>query len=111
MQEKPGVMIYFDIRDTLSRLSDESAGILFRAIMEYGATRNEPELPEPLYLLWPLIQMRLDTDDQRYHQVSQKRKYAAYVRWTEHHGQAPLSFEDWLCTLDHSDGCNSLPPS
>ena len=102
MQNKPGVMIYLDMLQTLERLSDENAGILFRAILKYGATGAEPELPDALYILWPMVRMRLDTDDRRYHQVSQKRRYAAYVRWAEHHGQSPLSYEDWLCTLDDS---------
>ncbi len=54
MYEKPGVMIYFDLQETLDRLSDEQAGILFRAILEYGAKRTEPDLPDPLFFLCPL---------------------------------------------------------
>lgn len=108
MREKPGVMIYFDMRELLNRLSDQQVGILFRAILEYGVTQTEPSLPEPLHLLWPLVQMRLDSDDQRYHRVSQKRRYAIYVRWTKHHGQTPLSYEDWLCTLDSKEDACSL---
>lgn len=102
MQDKPGVMIYFDIQETVNRLSDKNAGILFRAILEYGFTGCEPELPNALHLLWPMIRMRLDTDDQRYRQVTQKRKYAVYVRWAKVHGQEPLSYEDWVLTLDSS---------
>lgn len=103
MYEKPGVMIYFDLQETLDRLSDEQAGILFRAILEYGAKRTEPDLPDPLFFLWPIIQTRLDCDDRRYYRVSQKRRYAVYVRWTKHHGQTPLSFTEWLCELDRND--------
>lgn len=103
MERKPGVMIYFDLQGVLDRLSDRHAGILFRAILQYGETRKIPDLPDPLYLLWPMIQLRLDSDDQRYYRVSQKRKYAVYTRWTKHHGQTPLSYEDWLAQLDRCE--------
>ena len=96
MAKKPGVMIYFDILETLRRLSDEEAGILFRAIMEYGATRQMPDLPGPLVILWPLIQMRLDFDDQRYRETTQKRRYATYCRDQKNRGQTPLPFSQWL---------------
>jgi len=103
MQDKPGVMIYFDMLDTVKRLTDIQAGRLFRAILEYGATRREPKLPDNLYLLWPLVQMRLDIDDERYYKVSQKRRYAAYVRWTKSQGTEALPFDQWLATLDRED--------
>lgn len=106
MQNKPGVMIYFDIQETVKRLSDRSAGILFRAILEYGATKKEPTLPDSLYMLWPMIRMRLDTDDERYHQMSQRRRYAAYTRWCKHDGENPLSYNDWLSKED-----NELDPA
>lgn len=103
MSDKPGVMIYFDMRQTLSRLSDRQAGILFRAILEYGATKKVPELPDSLYLLWPLLQMRLDNDDQRYHSISQKRQYATYKRWNKDDCK---TFEQWL--LDNCDEAEAL---
>ena len=96
MQNKPGIMIYFDVIETVNRLSDQNAGRLFRAILEYGMTRRVPELPEKLFLIWPLVQMRLDNDDQRYYRVTLKRRYAAYARWTKEKGQIPLEYEQWL---------------
>ena len=103
MNTKPGVMIYFEVLPVLKRLSNEEKGILFQAIMEYGANRTIPELPDNLYIFWPIIQSRLDTDDDRYHKVSLKRRYAIYVRWAKQHCQDPLPYDDWLCTLDDCD--------
>lgn len=100
MRKKPGVMIYFELQPLLERLSDAEAGLLFRAILEYGATGNVPILQDNLYILWPLIQMRLNTDDDRYRMIGQKRRYACYVRWTKHHGQEPMPFNDWLSDPD-----------
>ncbi len=101
MTKKPGVMIYFDMQQTLNRMSDRNAGILFRAILEYGATGKVPKLPDTLCLLWPLIQMRLDSDDQRYRSISLKRQYATYKRWNKDDGEACKTFEQWL--LDNCD--------
>ena len=94
--EKPGVMIYGDLHSTLARLDDAQAGQLFRAIMDYGLEVTMPQLPSPLDLLWPMIQLRLDADDDRYYDVINKRSYAAYVRWAKEKNQTPLSYERWL---------------
>ena len=96
MSKKPGVMIYFELQPMLERLSDKHAGILFRAILEYGLHGTVPVLPDKLYLLWPIIQMRLDTDDQHYHETKLKKKYAVYVRWANHEGTTPMAYEEWL---------------
>ena len=96
MPNKPGIMIYFDMLETVNRLSDQNAGRLFRAILQYGMTQQVPELPEKLFLIWPLVQMRLDNDDERYYRVARKRRYAIYVRWANEKGQTPLPYEEWL---------------
>ena len=71
MSKKPGVMLYFDTMQSIRHLSDKNVAILLRAIMEYGMHGTIPELPDKVLLLWPMIQMRLDTDDQRYNQLTQ----------------------------------------
>ena len=100
MSQKPGVMIYFEVREMLKRMSDEMAGALFKAIMEYGATKRIPELPDTIYVFWPMIQARLDTDDERYYRISQKKRYAIYVRWAKHKNETILSFDQWLIEYD-----------
>ena len=96
MENKPGIMIYFDILPTIARLSEKNAGILFRAVLEYGSTGKEPELPYQLRLIWPMVQMRLIADDQRYQTMTYKRKYAAYSRWAKEKGEEHLSYKQWL---------------
>lgn len=106
MSKKPGVMIYFDVKESIEHMSDKNAGILLRAILEYGYTGMEPKLPNQLLLIWPMIRMRLDSDDNRYHQLHYKRRYAAHVRWSNDRGLEPLTYEAWLET---DEGCK--PPS
>lgn len=103
MKKKPGVMIYFDLRYTLDRLSDAMVGKLFRAIMEYGETGCCPQLPDKLLLLWPMIEMRLITDDFRYRENATKSRYAAYCRWSREKEIAPLCYEEWLASEYQTD--------
>ena len=107
MKKKPGVMIYFELRGMLKLLTDQEKGRLFEAILTYGETGWVPELSPTLKVAWPLIQMRLDMDTERYAQVGMKRRYAAYVRWAKEHGQDPLLYSDWIlqkgCSVDE---CN-----
>ena len=100
MSNKPGVMIYFDMLETLKQMTDRQAGILFRAILQYGATGIRPELPDSIRLLWPMIEVRLIADHQRYKLVSLKRSYAIYARWAKERGEEVLPYEQWLCNQD-----------
>ena len=96
MKQKPGVMIYFDIIPVLDLLSNNDAGILFRAILQYGEKGVLPELDQGLALVWPLIRQRLDCDATRYQTTVMKRKYAAYARWERQNDREPMSYTDWL---------------
>ena len=100
MSDKPGVMIYFDMISTLNQLSDKQAGILFRTILQYAKTGIPPELPDRLRVLWPMIEMRIIADHQRYKTVSFKRSYAVYARWAKARGQEVLPYEQWICQQD-----------
>ena len=95
MKKRPGVMIYFTMRQVLSRLSNEDKGILFDSILQYADTGTVPELPESLYVVWPLIQMNLLQDDLRYRHVVIKRKYAAYSRWAKDRLDPVKDFPTW----------------
>ena len=96
MSDKPGVMIYFDILPAIRHMSNADKGILFEAMLEYGQTGMEMELPKRLHVLWPLIQMRLDSDTLRYEKTVITKKYAAYVRWSKKQNINPISFVDWM---------------
>jgi len=96
---KPGVMLYFDVRPCLRRLSAEEKGHLFEAILEYGENGVDPGFEGMLGVAWDFIQPSIDRDSDRYDlQVSQKR-YAAFVRDAKKKGVKVVSFEKWS-TLD-----------
>ena len=102
MKKKPGVMVYFELRGMLKLLSDTEKGKLFDAILEYGETGHVSELTDTLKVAWPLIQMRLDADTDRYTAVGMKRRYAAYVRWAKEHGEEPIVYSDWVLRKGHT---------
>lgn len=96
MAKKPGVLLYFEVENVLNVLSDEDCGKLFRAILSYAQEHRQPEIPDRLVAVWPLIQYRLDVDDQRYYDQCNDKGYAAYVRWQKERHKEYLSREDWL---------------
>jgi len=97
MSKKPGVMIYFDIRGVLNMLTLEECGALFRAILEYGETGlvAQRDLLDKARLIWPLVQMSLDRDNDRYREISRRNRYANYVRWQRQRGEEILPRNEW----------------
>ena len=99
---KPGVMLYFDVRPCLKRLSAEEKGRLFEAILEYGENGEDPGFEGMLGIAWDFIQPSIDRDSDRYAlQVSQKR-YAAFVRDAKKKGVEVMSFEKWSALDDNT---------
>ena len=104
-KKQPGVMLYFDIRPCLNRMSRQEQGELFVAILDYAQYGVVPEMDGILGVAWDFIQPRLDRDREKYEQVTVQRNYAAYSREAKRRGETPLSFDDWKLTGDNE----SLP--
>ena len=81
MGKQPGVMLYFDIRPCLKRLTDADRGILFEAILDFGEYGVVPELDGVLAIAWDFIQPRLEKDRERYAEICEKRRAAVNTRW------------------------------
>lgn len=114
-KKQPGVMLYFDIRPCLKRMTREEQGDLFVSILDYAQYGVVPELDGILGVAWDFIQPRLDRDREKYGQTVSKRKYAAYVRDEKNQGNTPLSFDDWRaqdgsCDTgeDHMASCDTM---
>ena len=80
-KERPGVMLYFDIRPCLKRLSLEDKGLLFECILDYAQYGELPDLEGMTGVAWDFIQPRIDRDAERYEEVSERRRQAAKRRW------------------------------
>ena len=74
---RPGVMIYFDMANSLRGLSLEEIGMVYQGIMDYAQNGEVPRWPEKLSLVWEMIRSRIDADAARYEAVVAKRREAA----------------------------------
>lgn len=110
MAERPGFMIYFDIASALSKLTDEEAGKLFKAIMDYATSGNVHELDGICGFAFEVIRPRIDRDREAYEEKCKKNSYTAYVREAKRKGNSYLSYDEWISseTNVHERG-QSLP--
>ena len=99
--QRPGVMLYFDIRQPLKALSDAEKGRLFDAILEYGEMGTVPEFDGMLALAWGFIKPKLDRDAEEYKNATLRRQYATACRERKKKGESEISYEDWVNTLPY----------
>lgn len=92
---KPGVMVYFDIRRQVERLSIEQRGELFTAILDFAEFGTEPTLDGMVGMCFDGVRPRIEKDGKRYEEKVRKSKYAVYVRETEKRGGIPLNYDEW----------------
>lgn len=78
-------VLYTEIRETLSELTDQQAGKLFKAIVEYAATGIPPDLKGIVKVSFAPIKRAMDYNFERYEAVKAKRAEAgrkgAESRW------------------------------
>ena len=94
-------MLYFELRPCLEQLTRTQKGELLDAFMDYGEFGQVPELSSKVQLIWPLIQLKLDRDTDRYEKMVQQRAYASYVRYNAQ----PVGFEQWKQMQPDATGC------
>ena len=94
MAERPGVMFFFDLEPALKMLSDEEAGRLFKAAMEYAHWGVVPEFDGMVALAWTFIQPKIDRDRNAYDLRCKKSEYAAFCSHLGE-GVAKPTFEEW----------------
>lgn len=100
---RPGVMIYFDILDPISVLTDADKGRLFVAILEYGQSGKVPAFDGMLALAWGFVKPKIDKDSEEYNKTILKRQYATFCRDRKRKGEPEVSFEEWLVTIDNQN--------
>lgn len=71
---KDSFVLYTSIKDVLDELTDEEAGILFKAIVEYQATGEVPELPRCLKLFFITVKQDLDRNNEKYEETCRQRR-------------------------------------
>lgn len=109
MGKRPGVMLYFDVRPSLRRLSDEEKGRLFEAILDYGENGVIPAFEDRLGVAWDFIQPKIDADSQRYQKITGSRRDAAYARWHPEKVQKYANADFAMQTIPPTSTSTSTP--
>lgn len=60
--------VYLDYAKAVNKLSDDEAGKLFKALLEYAGSNHEPQLEGSLYAVFAIMQNQLDRDTEKYEQ-------------------------------------------
>lgn len=104
---KPGVMIYFDIIPLIEGMSPDDAGQLFLAILKYAQYGEIPSLSGFALAVWPFVKSLVDRDSQRYDLVRKKKQWAVYCREAKRRGETPLELEAWIIESERSPAINT----
>lgn len=96
-EKRSALMLYLDFLEAFMELSDRDLGRLFRAMIKYAATGEEPDFngKRDIEILWLFIRPRIDADGKRYEKAVLQKKYAVYVREQKRRCLAYMSFEEY----------------
>ena len=101
--ERPGVLLYREVYMCIQQLTDQEAGALIRAVLEYAFDGVVPSLSKDLSLVWSLLQPSIDRDGERYTTKVLRARYAVASRERKRHELPHLTYEEWLVSVD-TDG-------
>ena len=97
MAERPGIMVYFDLLPQLEEYSPEEVGILFMAMLEFGAYGTIPTFEDRgMRIIWREVQGKIERDNAKYQQKVLDGAYGAYKREMEKIGREALPKQKWL---------------
>ena len=72
-ENKGSFVLYFDYRKHLDFLTDEECGRLFKALLDYGETKKQPELEGAALMAFSFIACQMDRDAEKYAETCRKR--------------------------------------
>lgn len=64
--------VYLDYSKAVNKLSDAEAGQLFKALLEYADSGQDPQLEGSLYAVFAIMQNQLDRDTEKYVQKCER---------------------------------------
>ena len=81
MAKKKSFILYADYIKHISKLTDEEAGRLFKAIFDYVNSGETPNLDGMAAMAFSFISNQLDNDLQKYEEICKKRAENIKKRW------------------------------
>lgn len=97
---RPGIMVYFEILESIRELPLEDIGRLTLAMLEYGQDGVVPKLEGSLVYVWPFVRKMIDKDEQRYDDMKIQREYAAFCKKRKRIWMSKISFDEWVVMSD-----------
>ena len=79
----PGFILEKDQKIIIDELSNEEAGIIFKAIYEYEATKEEPLLDKTLKIVFKQIKVKLDFYDEKYNTTCETNRKNIQNYWNK----------------------------
>lgn len=99
MGKLPGIMMYFDFRPAIDKLSFEQLGRLFAAMLNYGEFGEVPEFTDPeMSMAWGFVARYVDNDRKRYEAKCERARARALKRWERDDEAEEEADEDTACT-------------
>ena len=83
-KKAPGFVLEKDQKEIIDELTNEEAGIIFKAIFEYEETKEIPKLDKTLRIVFKQFKIRLDNYDEAYEQRCLKNKENVEKRWAKY---------------------------
>ena len=90
MKKPKGFFTYFHLRPVIKKLTDEQAGRLYKALLDYGGAGEETDFSDDVSvdMAYTLMCGEIDVNFERYQEVCEIRSHAAQKRWDEKHGES-----------------------
>lgn len=80
-KKSPGFILEKDQKIIIDELSNEEAGIIFKAIYEYEATKEEPLLDKTLKIVFKQFKVKLDFYDEKYNTTCETNRKNIQNYW------------------------------
>lgn len=78
-----GFVLEKDQKIIIDELSNEEAGIIFKAIYEYETTKKEPDLDKTLKIVFKQFKVKLDFYDEKYNTTCEKNRKNIQNYWNK----------------------------
>lgn len=94
-KDQPGMMMYWEMFDTLDRVKPEKLKPLLRAMRNLSQYGEIPDFSddEALELVWPLIEQKIVADCARYEKIRKQRTDAVNARWEKERSKVSSEYE------------------
>lgn len=82
-KKAPGFILERDQKEIIDELTNEEAGIIFKAIYDYETTNQEPKLDKSLRIVFKQFKVKLDFYDEKYIETCKKNKENIQNYWNK----------------------------